>query len=52
MRIALFGTGHWATATHGPALVAHPGGELGGGWGRDTERTAAAARVLVVKLLE
>jgi predicted dehydrogenase len=46
VRFALFGTGHWARATHGPALVAHPGVDLVGVWGRDPGRTGNLARDL------
>ncbi|MEV1330733.1 Gfo/Idh/MocA family oxidoreductase [Micromonospora costi] len=43
MRFGLFGTGHWATETHGAALDAHPRAELAGVWGRNPERAAALA---------
>ena len=43
MRCGLFGTGPWARATQGPALVAHPDIELVGVWGRDPARAAALA---------
>jgi predicted dehydrogenase len=49
VRFALFGTGHWARATHGPALVAHPGVDLVGVWGRDPDRTGELARHLGTK---
>jgi predicted dehydrogenase len=42
MRVALLGTGPWASKTHGPALAAHPGVELAGVWGR---RPEAAGRL-------
>ncbi|MGK5742533.1 Gfo/Idh/MocA family protein [Micromonospora sp. URMC 103] len=43
LRFGLFGTGHWATETHGAALDAHPRAELAGVWGRNPERAAALA---------
>jgi predicted dehydrogenase len=43
MRFGLFGTGYWAAQTHAPALVAHPGVELIGVWGRDPAKAAALA---------
>jgi predicted dehydrogenase len=42
-RFGLLGTGYWARTVHGPGLVAHPGVELVGLWGRDAGRAAAAA---------
>ncbi|PZF94895.1 oxidoreductase [Micromonospora deserti] len=44
MRFGLFGTGHWATETHGAALDAHPGTNLAGVWGRDPEKAATLAQ--------
>lgn len=49
MRFGLFGTGPWATTVHGPALVAHPGAELVGVWGRDPAKTDTLAQVLQVR---
>ncbi|WP_432515187.1 Gfo/Idh/MocA family protein [Kineococcus sp. SYSU DK001] len=43
MRFGVLGTGHWARTTHGAALAAHPDVELVGFWGRDRDRTRAAA---------
>ncbi|WP_104106402.1 Gfo/Idh/MocA family oxidoreductase [Nocardioides sp. 616] len=43
MRFGLVGTGPWARLTHGPGLVAAPGLELGGVWGRSTERAGRLA---------
>ncbi|MER7890625.1 Gfo/Idh/MocA family oxidoreductase [Micromonospora sp. NPDC094482] len=43
LRFGLFGTGHWATETHGAALDAHPRAELVGVWGRNPERAGALA---------
>ncbi|GIF64429.1 oxidoreductase [Asanoa ishikariensis] len=43
LRFGLFGTGPWATATQGPAIVAHPDAELVGVWGRDPDKAAALA---------
>lgn len=43
MRFGLLGTGYWAAATQGAALVAHPEAELVGVWGRSPERAAALA---------
>lgn len=34
MRVGLVGAGPWASSTHAPALLAHPGVELVGGWAR------------------
>jgi len=44
LRFGLFGTGHWAAKTHAAALVAHPGAELAGVWGRDPAKAAALAK--------
>ncbi|GAA1613503.1 Gfo/Idh/MocA family oxidoreductase [Saccharothrix algeriensis] len=46
MRFGLFGTGYWAEQTQGAALVAHPGAELVGVWGRDAGKAAALAERL------
>lgn len=46
MRFGLLGTGHWARTVHGPGLVAHPGVELVGVWGRDPGRAAEVAASL------
>ena len=46
MRFGLLGTGYWATKTQGTALVAHPGAELVGVWGRDPAKAQAAAESL------
>src|SRR4051794_7933715 len=46
MRVGLIGTGHWARTVHGPSVASHPGADLAGIWGRDSERTAAAATEL------
>ncbi|WP_434741535.1 Gfo/Idh/MocA family protein [Micromonospora sp. SH-82] len=43
LRFGLFGTGHWATETHGAALDAHPRVELAGVWGRDPVKAAVLA---------
>ncbi|MGS2618029.1 Gfo/Idh/MocA family protein [Micromonospora sp. LZ34] len=43
LRFGLFGTGHWATETHGAALDAHPKTSLAGVWGRNPENVAALA---------
>jgi predicted dehydrogenase len=43
LRVGLFGTGHWASETHGAALAGHQDVELVGVWGRDPARTAALA---------
>ncbi len=43
LRFGLFGTGPWATATQGPAIVAHPDAELVGVWGRNPDKAAALA---------
>jgi predicted dehydrogenase len=37
MRFGLVGTGHWAWATHAPAIAATAGAELVGVWGRRPE---------------
>ncbi|MEZ0164621.1 Gfo/Idh/MocA family protein [Kineococcus sp. LSe6-4] len=42
-RFAVLGTGHWARTTHARALADHPDVEFAGFWGRDADRTAAAA---------
>lgn len=49
MRFGLFGTGTWAEMTHGPSLVAHPGVELVGVWGRDPAKAMALAGRLGVR---
>ena len=46
MRFGLFGTGHWATVTHGRALAVHPGVEVVGVWGRDPAKAATLAATL------
>ncbi|GGF18402.1 Gfo/Idh/MocA family protein [Subtercola lobariae] len=38
MRIGLVGTGHWARATHAPAIARHQVHELVGVWGRSEHR--------------
>ncbi|MBC9712371.1 Gfo/Idh/MocA family oxidoreductase [Streptomyces sp. TRM66268-LWL] len=43
LRFGLLGTGPWAQRVHGPALVAHPGTELVGVWGRRPEAAAELA---------
>jgi predicted dehydrogenase len=43
MKFGLFGTGYWAEYTQGAALVAHPGAELVGVWGRDPAKAVALA---------
>ncbi|MGV9881647.1 Gfo/Idh/MocA family protein [Streptomyces sp. NPDC003006] len=43
LRIGLVGTGPWATATHAPALAAHPDVDLSGVWGRRPEAAATLA---------
>ena len=43
MRFGLVGTGPWAELAHGPGLVATPGVELVGLWGRRPEPTEALA---------
>ncbi|TDE00102.1 Gfo/Idh/MocA family protein [Jiangella asiatica] len=43
MRFGLVGTGHWARATHAPALLATSGVTLAGIWGRDPGRTSSIA---------
>ncbi len=42
----MFGTGHWAAYTQGPALAAHEGVELVGVWGRDVNKAATLAKSL------
>lgn len=42
MRIGLVGAGPWARDTHAPALLAHPGVELVGGWARRPEQVTWA----------
>ncbi len=48
MRFGLVGTGPWATAVHGPGLLAAEGVELAGVWGRDPAKTSALAERLGV----
>ena len=43
MRYGLVGTGHWATTTHAPAIVATEDAELVGVWGRDPAKAATVA---------
>ena len=49
MRMGLIGTGNWARTVHGPSVAAHPNAALVGVWGRDAERTAAAAAELATR---
>jgi len=46
MRFGLVGTGPWATMAHGPGLVAAPGAELVGVWGRSPDKTQELAHAL------
>ncbi len=46
MRVGLVGNGHWARVTHAEGLKSEPSVELGGIWGRDPAKTAAAAAEL------
>ena len=46
MRVGLIGTSRWAVHLHGASTNAHPGAELVGVWGRNPERSAAAAEEL------
>ncbi|MDH2415959.1 Gfo/Idh/MocA family oxidoreductase [Nocardioides sp. CER19] len=46
MRFGLVGTGPWATMTHGPGLVAAPGADLVGVWGRDPHKARSLAEEL------
>lgn len=43
LRFGLVGTGYWAQETHARAITETAGIELAAIWGRDAERTAAAA---------
>ncbi|MFG2650513.1 Gfo/Idh/MocA family protein [Streptomyces sp. NPDC048436] len=43
LRMGLVGTGSWASATHAPALAAHPDVEISGIWGRRPDATAELA---------
>lgn len=43
MKFGLVGTGYWARAVHGRAIVDDPSHELAGVWGGDAGRAAAAA---------
>jgi predicted dehydrogenase len=43
MRFGLVGTGHWARATHAPAIAGTDGAELVGVWGRRPEAVSAVA---------
>jgi predicted dehydrogenase len=49
MRFGLFGTGHWAAHTHGPALAAHPEVELVGVWGRNHAKARTLGQGLSTK---
>jgi predicted dehydrogenase len=49
MRFGLFGTGPWAERMHGPGLLAHPGVELVGVWGRDPAKAVGLAGRLGVR---
>jgi predicted dehydrogenase len=46
MRFGLVGTGPWATMVHGPGLVATPGVELVGVWGRSVDKARTLAHSL------
>ncbi len=43
MRVGLVGTGHWARQVHAAAVVAEPGLELAGVWGRDSDKAGGLA---------
>jgi predicted dehydrogenase len=43
IRFGVLGTGYWATEVHAAGVVAEPGFELVGIWGRDQARAAAVA---------
>jgi predicted dehydrogenase len=49
VRFGLLGTGYWAAQTQGAALVAHPGAELVGVWGRNPAKAGALAEHLGAK---
>lgn len=49
MRVGLLGTGHWATSVHGVGLAAHPDVSFVGVWGRDPDKTRAAAATFGVR---
>lgn len=44
LRFGLFGTGHWAEATQGAALAAHPEVQFVGVWGRNRAKARAVAQ--------
>lgn len=46
MRVGLVGTSQWARMVHGASAKAHPDVELAAVWGRDRDKTAAAAAEL------
>src|SRR3954447_13116611 len=48
MRFGLVGTGPWALKAHGPGLVAAPGVELVGVWGRSPQKAQTLADQLDV----
>lgn len=43
LRFGLVGTGYWATEVHATGLLAHPGAQLWGVWGRNPETTRLTA---------
>lgn len=48
LRVGLIGTGHWAKAAHGAAVLANPATELVGVWGRDPAKAATLATELSI----
>jgi predicted dehydrogenase len=46
MRFGLVGTGPWARMMHGPGLVAAPGADLVGVWGRSPDKARSLAETL------
>src|SRR4051794_32743418 len=49
MRFGVFGTGYWAREVHAAGVVACPGAELAGVWGRDPAKAKAMADGLGVR---
>ncbi len=43
IRLGLIGSGYWARAVHGASAAQHPGVNLVGVWGRNSEKAHEAA---------
>lgn len=52
MRVGLIGTGYWAREVHAAAVLAEPGMELAGLWGRDGQKARVLAEDLGTRAYE